>query len=298
MEYPRNLREFDRLFEHKDACLRFLEKVRWGDHFRCQKCGAADFWPMSTGLRRCRQCRFKNSVKTGTIFESSRLPLKMWFYAIWWITAQKSGVSALDLQKDVGLGSYRSAWLLLHKIRNAMTRADHALLEGEVELGELLFGQKRVLVAVERAGPKRAGRIRAEKLAVANAEAVGNFLRENVLRGATIRTGDGALYATVSSHGYRHMTENARRALPILQIVREQLQRWVKGTLHGRVDAKHLSSYLEEFVFRFNSHVSKSRGTLFQRVLENAVRIEPASYAKIVKRGTPVPVSENKPLTH
>ncbi|MGZ3694266.1 MAG: IS1595 family transposase [Bdellovibrionota bacterium] len=292
MDYPKNLREFDRLFAHKDACLHFLEQVRWGNSFRCQNCAGKDYWTLSTGLRRCQVCRFKNSVKTGTIFESSRLPLKMWFYSIWWITAQKAGVSALDLQKDVGLGSYRSAWLLLHKIRNAMTHADQTLLQGDIEVDEATIGTARgelLTVAAEFSGLKRIGRIRIERLSSTAAGSLNSFLTANIAKGSIIHTNDGKVYEGISSLGYKHLTKTPLRAksgqsLPRIHIVSLQLQRWLKSTLRGRFESKHLDSYLEEFVFRFNRRTSKARGLLFQRVMENAVRVEPAPYSKIVGR--------------
>jgi hypothetical protein len=273
VDYPRNLREFDRVFAHKDACLRFLEQVRWGERgFACQSCGGREFWTLGTGLRRCKRCRFKNSVKTGTIFESSRLPLKMWFYAVWWITAQKSGVSALDLQRDVGLGSYRSAWLLLHKIRNAMTRADRTLLSGDVEIGELTVGANSVYVAAEFSGAKKIGRVRLAR-AAGSWEA---FLAASVAKGAAL-------------HAPAGLSRSVPRASPLpfqsrVPLLGDHLGRWLKGTLHGRLEAKHLESYLEEFTFRFNHREAKSRGILFQRVMENAVRIEPAPYHSITSR--------------
>jgi ISXO2-like transposase domain/Transposase zinc-ribbon domain len=292
VEYPKNLREFDRLFAPPEACLSFLEKVRWGDGFRCLACGGKSFWTLATGLRRCRSCRFKNSVKSGTIFESSRLPLKMWFYSIWWITAQKSGVSALDLQKDVGLGSYRSAWMLLHKIRIAMSRADKNLLQGEVEVDVIEVKGEPLLVAAECVGRKNVGRVRLEKLRSGAPAAWETFLAKNISRGSVVRTNGLKYFGDLSRLGFKHAIFQPRspkrsrraRALPRVQMAAEQLRKWLLGTLRGRVEAKHLANYLEEFVFRFNCRASNARGQLFQRVMEAAVRIEPASYRKIIGR--------------
>jgi len=292
VDYPRNLREFDRLFAHKDACLHFLEKVRWESKFVCQRCGDSNYWVLGTGLRRCKKCRFKNSVKTGTIFESSRLPLKMWFYAIWWITAQKTGVSALDLQKDIGLGSYRSAWLLLHKIRNAMVQADRSLLEGDVEvdLVELGAGEKHlVAVAAEFSGLKRIGRIRIERIRDVSSWSLEQFISSSVAKGSTIFLSHARGAGELTKIGYRQQTRKSKRgvselALPRVNTVSEQLARWLKGTLHGRLEAKHLGSYLEEFEFRFNRRSAMARGILFQRVIENAVLVSPAPYSNIVAR--------------
>jgi hypothetical protein len=289
LDYPKNLREFDRLFAHKDACLHFLEKVRWGDSFSCQSCGAKEYWTLSTGLRRCQACRFKNSVKTGTIFESSRLPLKMWFYAIWWITAHKNGVSALDLQKDVGLGSYRSAWLLLHKIRNAMVQADKSLLQGEVEVDKIYLLSEQVIVATEFSGSTRIGRIQMERVRDSKANQLEEFIMANVARGSTIYASNLEGNGGLARLGYKQVARKLSRSkpaqtLPRVQIVSDSLQKWLRGTLRGRIDSKHMESYLEEFVFRFNRRTSKARGILFQRVLENAVRVEPAPYQKITAR--------------
>ena len=302
MEYPKTLREFDRIFASDEACLRFLEEIRWSAGFQCQSCGASDFWVLSTGLRRCQSCRFKNSVKTGTIFEASRLSLKIWFYAVWWITAQKTGVSALGLQKILGLGSYRSAWLLLHKIRNAMVQADRSHLHGEVEVDEALIGGVRsgkrgrgaegkelIVIAAECSGKKRVGRIRIQRIPDASAETLEKFIKENIAAGSTIHTDGWRSYGGVAARGYKHMPRksadvNPDELLPRINIVTSLLKRWLMGTHHGRLDAKHMPSYFEEFVFRFNRRTSKARGLLFQRVLENAVRIQPAPYQKIVAR--------------
>lgn len=208
----------------------------------------------------------------------------MWFYAIWWITSHKTGVSALDLQKDVGLGSYRSAWLLLHKIRNAMASNDFEPLSGEVEIGEALTGGLRptkLLIAVEATGPKRVGRIRIVR-APSSSDGIGSFLAQFIKRGSTVRTSGGITVPILSHFHYRFQVSRERKApLPLVQLVSDQLERWLQGTLHGRVEPKHLDSYLREFVFRFNYRLAKNRGLLFQRVIENAVRIEPSSYQAI-----------------
>ena len=302
MEYPKNLREFDRIFATDEACLRFLEQARWGNGFQCQSCGADKYWTLSTGLRRCQACRFKNSVKTGSVFESSRLTLKIWFYAIWWVTAQKTGVSALNLQRNLGLGSYRSAWLLLHKIRNAMIYADRSLLHGDVEVDEAFIGGVRtgkrgrgaegkelIVIAAECSGLKRVGKIRIQRIPDASAEILEPFITANIAKGSTIHTDGWGSYNHVDKLGYKHLprksaTVHPDELLPRINIVTALLKRWLLGTLHGRLDPKHMGSYFEEFVFRFNRRTSKSRGLLFQRVIENSIHVQPAPYLKITAR--------------
>jgi transposase-like protein len=302
MEYPKNLREFDIAFASDEVCLRFMERVRWGNGFRCQSCGAETYWALSTGLRRCQSCRFKNSVKAGSIFESSRLSLKTWFYAIWWISAQKTGVSALNLQRNIGLGSYRSAWLLLHKIRNAMVHADRSVLHGDVEVDEAFIGGARtgkrgrgaegkelIAIAAECSGKRRVGRIRIQRIPDASAESLEAFITSNVAKGATVHTDGWKSYNGVDKLGYKHLprksgTVNPDELLPRINIVTALLKRWLLGTLHGRLDPKHMDSYFEEFVFRFNRRTSKARGLLFQRVIENSIRVEPTPYRQIIAR--------------
>lgn len=290
------------MFPTEAACLSFLEEVRWGKGFHCQACGYDDFWKMSSGLRRCHSCKFKNSVKKETIFQSSRLPLKTWFYAIWWFTSQKTGISALNLQKNIGLGSYRSAWLMLHKIRNAMVRENRSLLQGEVEIDEAFVGGVRsgkrgrgaegkelVVIAAECSGKKRIGRIRIQRIPDASAGTLELFILENVAPGTTIHTDGWPGYNAVSSLGYEHLPRssnsvNPDELLPRINIVTALLKRWLLGTLHGRLDPKHMDNYFEEFIFRFNRRTSKSRGLLFQRVLENSILVQPTPYQEIIAR--------------
>lgn len=302
MEYPKNLREFDRIFPDDDACLRFLEEVRWSKGFVCQECDGTTFWPLSAGVRRCQSCRFKNRVRAGSIFESSRLGLKTWFYAIWLVTAQKTGMNALNLQKNLGLGSYRSAWLLLHKIRNAMIYPDRSLLSGDVEVDEAFIGGFRkggrgrgaegkelIVIAAEFSGTKRVGRVRIQRIPDATAETLTSFVLGNVAKGSTIHTDGWTGYVDVAKSGFKHSPRrsavvNPDELLPRINIVTALLKRWLLGTLHDRLDPKHMDSYFEEFVFRFNRRTSKARGQLFQRVLENSMRTEPAPYQTIVTR--------------
>lgn len=300
--YPTNLREFDKIFKDDKACLHFLESVRWSSGFKCQSCGGGKYWKLSTGLRRCQSCQFKNSVKAGSIFESSRLNLKIWFYAIWWVTSQKTGVSALGLQKILGLGSYRSAWLLLHKIRTAMIFSDRSLLSGDVEVDEAFIGGVRsgkrgrgaegkqlIVIAAEFSGIKKIGRIRIRRSSDASAESLEKFIKTNIAPKATVHTDGWKGYSGIKGLGYKHLPVKSKSVdpdelLPRVNIVTALLKRWLLGTHHGRLDEKHMDSYLEEFVFRFNRRTSKVRGLLFQRVIENSMNVEPTPYKKIKAR--------------
>ena len=134
VDYPRTLTEFDAWFVSETACAEFLGRVRWPEGFRCPSCCGTDAWPTARGQLRCNRCQRQTSVTAGTIFEGTRKPLRLWFQAMWYVTNQKHGVSALGLQRILGLGSYQTAWAWLHKLRRAMVRPGRDLLGGAVEV--------------------------------------------------------------------------------------------------------------------------------------------------------------------
>jgi hypothetical protein len=139
-DYPRNLKEFDVRFQSEEACREYLLQLRWRDGFRCPRCGCRESSPVRTVLLRCRDCRHQTSVTAGTIFQDTRTSLRLWFQAMWWVTSQKSGVSALGLQRVLGLKSYETAWAWLHKLRRAMVRPGRDRLTGRVEVDECYLG--------------------------------------------------------------------------------------------------------------------------------------------------------------
>ena len=140
IDYPANLGEFFDWFQADDDCWRYLVRLRWPDGFRCPACGSNDAWLTDRRLFVCTSCRHQTSVTAGTIFAGSRLPLLQWFRAAWLITSRKSGVSATDLQQELGLGSYKTAWTLQHKLRKAMVRPGRDRLSGEIKVDETFIG--------------------------------------------------------------------------------------------------------------------------------------------------------------
>ena len=212
VDYPRNWHELLEWFSDEGACLRYLERLRWGDGFTCRFCGsvAGGWWQMADRLRRCAACRAETSVTAGTILAGTRTPLVSWFAAVWYVVNQKQGVSALGLQRVLGLGSYQTAWAWLHKLRRAMVRPGRDALEGIVEIDETLIGgvkpgkrgrgaDGKALVAiaaeVHESGP---GRVRMRRIANASADTLTEFVLDNVARGAEVHT-DGWAATTTSA---------------------------------------------------------------------------------------------------
>ena len=300
-DYPRTVGEFERRFATVDACRAYLVQLRWPDGFRCPQCGAGKAWPVGA-LLECAACGRQTSVTAGTIFQGTRTPLPTWFRAMWWITSQKTGASALGLQHVLGLGSYETAWTWLHKLRRAMVRPGRDRLTGTVEVDETLVGgieewargrqtEKKAMIAVaaEERGPG-IGRIRLRRIPDATANSLQAFVQDAVAPGSVLHT-DGLLsYDRLEKYGYRHRItfvkgreKSASELLPRVHQVISLLKRWLLGTHQGAVSRAQLDYYLDEFTFRFNRRTARHRGKLFYRLVQHAVAIDPAPYASLVK---------------
>jgi transposase-like protein len=128
-EFPRNLAELEQRFSTEEDCCVYLRQLRWPTGFQCPRCHSDKYWSMKRGLQKCADCGYQVSVTAGTIFHRTHLSLRTWFRAVWWVTNQKQGVSALGLQRLLGLGSYETAWACLHKLRRAMVRLCQIITE-------------------------------------------------------------------------------------------------------------------------------------------------------------------------
>lgn len=306
--YPRTLRELEAAFPGDEACREYLARLRWPEGFVCPACKGRKAWVARRGLWVCSSCGHQASATAGTIFHDTRLPLSIWLRAIWWVTSQKTGASALGLQRVLGLSSYRPAWSLLHKLRRAMVRPGRDRLNGVVEVDETFVGGvepgggrrhigKKALVAVAAEVRGRAiGRIRLHRIHDSSADSLMPFVQQAVAPGARVITDGLATYLGLPALGYRHSRKlilgdpgKATSLLPRVHRVASLLKRWLLGTHQGGVSREHLDYYLDEFTFRFNRRSSRHRGLLFYRLLENAMAIAPVPYKSIIKgvRGRP-----------
>lgn len=250
---------------------------------------------MARGLWLCRACRHQTSVTAGTIFQDRRLPLRFWFRALWYVTSQKHGVSALGLQRVVGLGSYQTAWAWLHKLRRAMVRPGRDRLSGRVEVDETYIGgpeagvigrrtyaKAQVLIAAQVEG-RGIGRIRLARVSDLTRATPHGFIHDCVTPGAVICTNGLATYRDLEGYGHevvvlQRQDQPASDLLPRVHLVVALLKRWLLGTHHGAVRISHLDYYLDEFVFRFNRRQSACRGKLFYHLVQQAVQVEPQPY--------------------
>ena len=298
------LADLEARFGSEQACWDYLLKLRWPEGFVCPRCGGRTAWTTARRLLVCAGCQHQASVTAGTIFQDTRKPLPQWFRAIWWVTAQKHGASALELQRILGLGSYVTAWTWLHKLRRAMVRPGRDRLRGRVEVDETFVGgieegvrgrqtetKALVGVACEEQG-QGIGRIRLRRLDDASANSLHAFIAEAVEPGSRVHTDGWEGYAGLKAKGYPHRVTvlRARQGSPVdllprVHLVASLLKRWLLGTHQGAVSFAYLDYYLDEFTFRFNRRTSRSRGQLFQRLLEQAVAVEPAPYKRLVEAG-------------
>lgn len=301
-DYPRNLAEFEARFSTEAACRDYLVRLRWPDGFRCPRCRAQKTWPVRGVLLQCASCGYQSSVTAGTIFQDTRKPLTVWFRAMWAVTTQKNGASAIGLQRVLGLGSYDTAWTWLHKLRRAMVRPGRDRLRGCVEVDETFYGgeeegvrgrqteNKSLIVIAAQEDGAGIGRIRMRRIADASAESLMPFIGDVIEPGSVVHTDGWLGYLPVKGKGYHHRVtflkgkkESASELLPRVHRVASLLKRWLLGTHQGAVSREHLDYYLDEFTFRFNRRNSRSRGKLFLRLAEQAVIVAPVTYRSMVK---------------
>ena len=310
-DLPQDLPTFIARFGTDEQCREHLFRARWPDGFRCRACGHGAAWALGRrNIYECAACGQQHSLLKGTIFEQTKTGLTKWFLAIYLVTSSKGGIAATELQRQMGFGSYQTAWSWLHKIRKAMIRPDRAPLAVRVEADETYVGGARpgrpgrgaagktlVAGAVEagrgKARGRRIGRLRLALLPDAGAQSLEGFLAANVAQPAAVATDGWSGYADLPAKGYRHEPINLSAAwgdaalrLPAIHLVFGLAKRWLLGTHHGAVGKKHLPAYLDEFVFRFNRRTARSVSHRFARVIEHAVQTKPTTYRALVTTGT------------
>lgn len=280
-DFPRTIVEFQQRFSNEGECLKYLIDSRWPNGFICPKCGNdAFYWKDARKLLECKACHYQASVTAGTVMHRSKQPLTLWFLASYLVTTLTPGLSAWQFKEQVGLSSYKTAFMMLHKLRAAMVRHDRTKLLGTVEVDETFIGGKesgpggrgaggKVLVAgAAEVRSDAVTRIRLRVIKDASRDTLTRFIRDNVEAGSTIVTDAWRGYGGLSE--YRHTPlvegtpERASVILPHIHRIFSNLKTWLIGTHHG-VSPQHLPAYLNEYVFRLNRR--GTRMAAFQTVL-------------------------------
>jgi transposase-like protein len=268
------------------AAVKFMEKQRWGDMPACPHCGSINVSKMTDGnggrnrrfLWRCHDCKEQYTVRIGTVFEDSRLPLKYWCYAFWAACAHKKGVSALQISRQC-LISYKSALFLMHRVRYAMTEPrQKGKLRGVVEADETYVGGKprhdaNWMNKTNKNGRgrgtektpvfamlERGGKVRARVVTDVTSKTLGRIMPKNIHRSSRLMTDNYRSYIPIGKRFASHEVVNhstgeyargdvySNTAESFFAI----LKRGLYGTFHA-VSKKHLHRYVNEFAFRWNT---------------------------------------------
>ncbi len=302
-DYPKTLAEFYRRFPDDAACFAYLVETRWPDGFRCPRCGTGNALLLTE--RRtfvCRGCRKHTSATAGTTLHGSKVALHDWFQAAWLMTSLKPGISALQLEQQIGL-RFATAWLLLHKLRRATVNPERTLLQGDIEMDDAWVGGVQVglkgghqragrtalqiIVAVERRGAAL-GRVRMAVLPNDDAQSIAAFVASSIAEGSVIYSDAHRGYPAALKGRYTHkpLSQRAMKratgrhtsAAPGVDRVLSNLKTWLWGT-HKGVGADHLDAYLDEFTFRFNRRRNQAAG--FATLLGLTATGTPATAADI-----------------
>ena len=314
-KFPDSLPAFQRMFPDDAACARYLEAIRWRSGFACPRCAdqAEPFrFAARPGVLRCRACKRDMSLTAGTVMERTHTPLSIWFWAAFLSSSLTPGISAVQLQRQLGLTRYETAFQILHKLRAGMTRTSGRIGAGtHVEVDETWVGgvtrgkgrgvhdQACVIGAVEvkqrakketqrkeRRGGRIAGRLRLSVVPDRSAKALCGFVEDAVDPATDMVVTDGWQgYAPLAEKGYQHLSvaergdpNVAEDYLPIIHLVFSNLKSWLNGTHHG-VSAAHLQAYLNEFTFHFNRRFYPFNA--FRSLLGLAVEAEAPTYEEL-----------------
>lgn len=293
------LTEFEERYPDDGACFAYLERKKWPKGYTCERCGAREYYRIRMGrFVQCKGCGRQESVVSGTMFEKSKVPIRKWFWAIWFITQDKGGVSSVRLAKHIGV-SQITAWRMLHKLRKVMGKVNQQIkVGGVVEFDDAYFGGKGtgkrgrgaekktvVLICVET-HRKKAGHIIMKCVDRITKENIYTFTKHHVKDGTDVHTDAHASYAHLSKDEkhthivHQNLPKYASRDLQWVHMVISLAKRFLLGTFHG-VSAPYLQLYLDEFSFRFNKRFSE-KVTFFSLVkhcmISDPIRVSAICY--------------------
>lgn len=290
-DFPKTATEFEKRFATEEDCRAYWIEARWGGKPACARCKSTRVWTIREGTTfQCADCRHQTSLTSGTLLEKTRKPLKMWFRAVFEISTRRTGISAKDLERIMGFGSYKTAWTWLHKLRAALVRPDREPLGPFVQMDEALVGGKGsphkelVLVAAEVDG-----RVRLAHAATNDKPTLKRFADGQVAADARVTTDGLASYDSESlgqrPHAAKVQTKAERREGDAVQSCHwtiSLLKRWLLGTHAGAVSPKHLQAYLDEYAFRHNRRRTNGVGRIAARVIERLVARQPLTMRSLI----------------
>ena len=295
---PMSLIEFQRKFATEKACQQHLFHLRWPDGYRCPRCRHTQASFHSTRhLYQCKACKYQVSLTAGTIFHKTRTSLRKWFWMIFLMGRQKSGISMLSLNRMLEIKGYRTVWIMGHKIRRAMAQRDgYYKLAGLIEVDDTYFGapksgkrgrgaasKAKVVVAVETQREKP-GFATMQQIEQLSGEQISQVFTDRLDEDVVSRSDGWRAYGVLNSGHRTHQPviagtgQNAVKVLPWVHTVIANLKGNIRGVYHG-VSPKHLSRYLSEFCYRFNRRFWEPQ--MFDRILTACVNSATITYAEL-----------------
>lgn len=287
--------DIQRRFDNEDACRDYLFKLRWPDGFICPVCGCREYYHITTRHKyACKNCRYQASVTAGTVMDRSHLSLRTWIWAIYLVSRDKRGYSAMQLSRVLSL-PYNTAWFLLHRIRNAMTERDSRyLLKGIVELDDTYLGKTRkggkrgrgttknkVIVAVSKDEDGKPQYVKMQVVADLKGKTIAKFAKNSIADGSTIQTDAYHSYRKPLAEKYQHeyqVFDSDSDMLKWLHTIVSNAKAFISGTFHG-LGKKHLQSYLDEYCYRFNRR--RMGSIIFDRLLFAVTQSAPLRFADL-----------------
>jgi transposase-like protein len=304
--FPRSIVEFQHWFPDDEACREYLIESRWPEGYLCPRCGSTDAVQLRKRLLwQCSACRYQVSLTAGTVLHKTRTPLHLWFWAAYLMSTGTPGISATQLQRQLGIGRYETAWMMLQKLRRAMVNPERTPLTECVEVDECFVGgldrelrggrqhgtKALVVVAVEVRGAG-SGRVRMQVVEDASTATLTGFVCDVVEPGAVVHTDGWNSYRRLAKLGYDHRPRTQRPGrvaaddlddiLPRVHRVISNLKTWLQGT-HRGVSKEHLQVYLDEYVFRFNRR--RTPMAAFQTLLGLGGQQAPTTYRQVYAQG-------------
>lgn len=294
-----SLLEFQKKYQIEEDCEKKLFELRWAQGFVCPSGGHQEYYRVTQRkLYQCKRCRHQTSLTAGTIMHNTRTSLLLWFWAIYLVSTDKRGVSALSLSKKLGL-SYWKAWTMLHKIRHAMKNRDAAYqLAGIVEIDDSFFGSSirgrskrgrgtsKTAVIVEASTHGDAiGFAKMTVVDKVDSTTIGHLIKRDMREDQSVKTDGLPVYTIVSKSGHNHIQEivkgkNAHEVLKWTHILVSNAKSFIIGTFH-RFGKKHLQAYLDEFCYRFNRRTWELQ--LFDRLATACVNSHAFGFAELTQ---------------
>lgn len=282
---------FQNHFPNEEACFQYLVKKRWSTGFHCNKCGHIEAYQLKTRkLLQCKQCKYQVSVTAGTVFHRMRTPLHKIFWACYWLSTCKKGISAKEIQRKLQI-SYQTAWTLCHKIRKAMKSSGQYPITNAVELDETFLGflpgtqklkRARIKIVVEIHGNK-IYRAYMEHIQSGHSAKVKKFMHKYVQKGVVVKTDGGTNFKFLKKN-YNHQPHKMYvkadndKHLPNVHIMIANMKTWLRGT-YNHLPYKNAQRFLDEFCFRFNRR--NRLESIFDTLLFKSINTQTVTYVEL-----------------